>query len=184
MYDDKYNSAQLFTNAKLGIQRVYTELSQNNIAGLTLNNFNTNLNQVSPNDVSFANMLKTDFNNMDTDRNQAVSTQEITSLLNNIDQKGLTYSQLQALVGQSGTSGDPKSLLSTVMQDFNKIDTNKDGHVSQAEINAYEFNKEVEDKKKELCSFKASDLSVFYADAGSAADAADTTDSTATSYTE
>lgn len=192
MYQDKYNSNQLFSNFKFGIQRVYSELSQNNIAGLSLNDFNNNGNKISINEISFANLLKTDFNNTDTDKNQTVSIQEINTLLNSVDNKGLTYAQLQALSEQEGTSsGNSKSLLTTVIKNFNKIDTNKDGRVSQAEINAYKFNKEVEDKKKELCDFKASDISIFYDDAGSdtGTDAIDetssvTTDSTSDIYDE
>ena len=173
MYEDKYNSNQLFLNAKFGLQRVYESLAKNNINGLSLEDFK-NENDISINDVSFAELLKTNFNNADTDKNQVISSQEINTLLSSIDKKGLTYDQLKALTGQAGIStGDSKSLLVTVLENFNKIDKNKDGRVSEAEINSYQFNKEIEDKKKEFYEIKTSNISVFYADDTTTVDSTD-----------
>lgn len=184
MYQDKYNSTRLITNAKFGLQRAYNALNSADLNGVSLEDF-VNQNQISTSDLPFSDLLKLNFKNIDTDKNQVLSSEEITTLLNSIDKQGLTYDQLQALSGQAGSSiDDSKKLLDEVIQNFNKIDTDHDGHVSEAEINAYKFNKEVEDKKKDLYEFKASSISVFYAeDSTSAADSADTASTVNQTYT-
>ena len=178
MYQDKYNSSQLFLNTKFGMQRVYDALNKTDLNGVSLEDF-INQNQIAISDLPFSDLLKLNFSNVDADKNQVISKEEITTLLNSIDKQGLTYNQLQALSGQAGLSiNDSKKLLDEVVQNFNKIDANHDGRVSEAEINAYKFNKEVDDKKKELCDFKASDISVFYEESS-----ASTADATGTSTT-
>jgi hypothetical protein len=164
MYEDKYNSNQLFLNEKFGLQRVYETLAKNNINGLSLDDFK-NENHLSVDNISFAELLKTNFTNLDADKNQVISEQEINTFLNSIEKQGLTRDQLKALSVQDAFStGDSKSLLSTVIENFAKIDTDHDGHVSQDEINAYKLNKEIEDKKAELYDFKTSNISLFYSD--------------------
>jgi len=162
MYSDKYSSSQLFLNSKLTMQRVYASLNNTELNGVSLEDF-VNQNQLAITDLPFSNLLQTDFKNLDADNNDVISSEEITSLLNSIDKQGLNYDQLQALVGQAGLSASgSKKLLDEVVENFNKVDTNHDGRVSEAEINAYKFNKEVNDKKDDLYAFKASDISIFY----------------------
>ncbi|HBG48174.1 MAG TPA: hypothetical protein DDW90_01425 [Cyanobacteria bacterium UBA9971] len=187
MYQDKYNTNQLLINAKLGMQRVYDALNKTDLNGVSLEDF-VNQNQIAISDLPFSDLLKLNFSNVDTDKNQVISSEEITALLSSIDKQGLTYAQLQALSGQVGLSAtDSKKLLDEVVENFNKVDTNHDGKVSEEEINAYKYNKEVEDKKKEFCEFKASNISVFYAeDSTTASDSTDaattTTKETSTAY--
>ncbi len=181
MYQDKYNASQLSLNTKLGLQRVYNILNKTNLNGLSIDDF-ANLDDVAYSDLSFSDLLKLNFNNLDTDKSQIVSNEELTDLLNSIDQKGLTYSQLQALSMQVGNSAsDSRKLLDEVIQNFNKIDIDNDGKVSEAEINTYKLNKEVEDKEKELCEFKASDITIFYADNNTSSTESTETDSDTTS---
>ena len=175
---DKYNSNQLFLNAKFGLQRVYDTMNKTNLNGISLGDF-ANQNQIATSDLPFSDLLKLNFKNIDTNQNQFISKEELANLLNSIDKQGLTYAQLKTLSGQTVNSvNTSKKLLDEVIQNFNKIDTNHDGHVSQAEINTYKFNKEIEDKKKELCDFKASNISVFYD--GNSTDTADSTDTNTT----
>jgi len=187
MYQDKYNTNQLLLNTKFSLQKVYDALNKTDLNGVSLEDF-ANQNQIAISDLPFSDLLKLNFSNVDTDKNQVISKEEITTLLNSIDKQGLTLDQLQALSGQVGLSiNDSKKLLDEVVQNFNKIDTNHDGHVSETEINAYKFKKEVEDKKKEFSEFKASNISVFYAEDSTnaaVASAAASTTASKTSTTE
>jgi len=183
MYSDKYSSSQLFLNSKLSLQRVYTALNNTDLNGISLEDF-ANQNQLALSDLPFSNLLQANFKNLDTDKNEVLSSEEITTMLNSIDKQGLTYEQLQALIGQTGTSASgSKKLLDEVVENFNKVDTNHDGRVSEAEINAYKFNKEVTDKKDELYAFKASDISVFYEADSSIDENSTDTDTTSNDYT-
>jgi len=187
MYQDKYNSNQLLLNTKFGLQRVFDALNKTDLNGVSLEDF-VNQNQIAISDLPFSDLLKLNFSNVDADKNQVISSEEMTTLLNSIDKQGLTYAQLQALSGQAGLSAtDSKKLLDEVVENFNKVDTNHDGKVSETEINAYKYNKEVEDKKTEFCEFKASNISIFYAeDSTTASDSTDaattTTNKTTTEY--
>ena len=183
MYQDKYNSNQLLLNTKFSLQKVYDALNKIDLNGVSLEDF-VNQNQIAISDLPFSDLLKLNFSNVDTDKNQVISSEEITALLSSIDKQGLTYTQLQALSGQVGLSAtDSKKLLDEVVENFNKVDTNHDGKVSEAEINAYKYNKEVEDKKKEFCEFKASNISVFYAEDSINADDSTDADTTTTNQT-
>lgn len=177
--NDRYNANSLVLNTKFDLQRVYNSLIQAKTTGLSSEDFTDNINKVSVYDLAFADLLKQDFKTLDKDGSQAISSEELNNYFNSIENKGLTLPQLQALSSQAGLSaGDSKKLLDEVIQNFNKIDANNDGKVSQEEITAYKLNKEITDKKDELYEFKASDISVFYAD-----DSASSTDSASSSST-
>ena len=54
------------------------------------------------------------------------------------------------------------SLLDTVLSNFNEIDTNHDGRVTQGEINAFRINKEIKQVKEEYPRIDPTKMSIFY----------------------
>lgn len=53
------------------------------------------------------------------------------------------------------------SLLDTVLSNFNVIDTNHDGRVTQGEINAYRINQEIKDVKEKYPKINPTQMSMF-----------------------
>jgi len=164
MYQNNYNAGSLSLNAKLSLQRVFDVLNQTGASGISLDDF-ANENKLASSDVSFAELLRTNFSKLDTDKNSVISGTELSELLSQIDSKGLSYEQLRALAtSDSNVSESYKTLLATVLENFNKVDTNHDGKISEDEINYYQMNKEVDDKKTEMYEFKASNITNLYDD--------------------
>ena len=58
-------------------------------------------------------------------------------------------------------------MLTNVLTYFNQIDTNKDGRVTNAEIQAFNLKADEERLKTEYGSFRSSSMSVFYGEEGS-----------------
>jgi len=163
MYD-KYNSNQIFTNAKFGIQRAFQALDCTDLNGLSKDDFKYR-NNIALNDITFAELIKQDFKSIDKDNNQTVSSKEIQSFLSGMEKQGLSYAQLAALQSQGVyIGGNSDKMIEELMKDFKKIDQNRDGKVSVEEINAYRFEKEIEKTKETVNDFKASDLTIFYTD--------------------
>ena len=54
------------------------------------------------------------------------------------------------------------SLLDTVLSNFNEIDLNHDGRVTQAEINAYRINQDIKKVKDKYPKIDPTRMSVFY----------------------
>lgn len=161
-------STQIFSNSKLGLQRIYQLLSKDTTGGISLTDIAGNLDNVSSNDLSFVQLLQGDFSKVDTDVDGKITQAEFTKMLEKQTTQGMTYEQLSALASQSGSTGatgDNKSLLQTVMENFNEVDTNHDGKVTKAEIDAYKFTSEKDKIKAEFdkAKLKASS-SIFYSD--------------------
>ena len=161
-------STQIFSNSKLGLQRVYQLLSKDTTGGVSLTDIYGNLDNVSANDLSFVQLLQGDFTKIDTDANGKVTQAEYTKMLESQSTKGMSYEQLAALASQSGSTGatgDNKSLLQTVMENFNEVDTNHDGKITKAEIDAYKFTSEKDKIKAEFDKAKLkAGSSIFYSD--------------------
>jgi len=184
MYQKNYNAGQLSLNAKLSLQRVFEVLNQANASGISLDDF-ANENKLATSDVSFAELLRTNFSKLDTDKDSVLSSTELSELISQIDSKGLSYEQLRALATSDSTVSESyKTLISTVLENFNKVDTNHDGKVSEDEINAYQFNKEYDDKKTEMYEFKASNITNLYDDSlSTSTEETDTTTTTSKTKT-
>ena len=72
----------------------------------------------------------------------------------------MTYNELTQLCSNGGST--MSSLLDTVLSNFNEIDENHDGRVTQSEINAYRVNQDIKDMKKEYPRINPNNMSMFY----------------------
>jgi len=108
---------------------------------------------------SFANYLQTNFGSMDKNGDGKITPDEMTTTSSMLNTTGLTSAQLTQLGTASGLS---QEALSQVLAHFSDIDTNHDGKVTIAEINAYNT---MSDKMKIQDEYRlkaASDMSMFY----------------------
>lgn len=156
------NTSSLFMNSFYGLQNAYQFALPEDGTGVTqkdlLNNKNPYLQmQSSP----FSSYLVTNFTQVDKNKDGKITSDEMSGLMQTFSKQGLSYEQLMALSGSSGIKSDD---LNNILTNFRKIDKNGDGKVSQAEINAYQATKQVNDKIAELKNKKSSDFSIMYSD--------------------
>ena len=158
------NGQALFANALTGLQNTYSILAKNssNSGGITIedltNPSNTVLSQLGYN-TTFAQFLSSNFSAIDQDGDGTISSDDMNNLTSKLSQNGLTYQELCQLCS-SGMAGS--EMLNNVLTYFNQIDTNKDGRVTNAEIQAFSLKADEEKLKTEYQSFKPSSMSVFY----------------------
>jgi len=89
--------------------------------------------------------MTNNFNNIDSDANGTISAAEMQNLMSQMATQGLTREQIIALGASSGMS---TSLQETVLNHFDQIDKNKDGKVTNQEIQAYGVESDLEKQKK------------------------------------
>ena len=158
------NGQALFANALNGLSTTYSILAQNsqNKGGLTiedLTNPSTTVIQQLGGNMSFAQFLSSNFAAIDKDGDGKISSEDMSNLTTKLSQNGLTYQELCQLCSSGMGSSD---MLNNVLTYFNQIDTNKDGRVTNAEIQAFSLKADEEKLKTEYKSFKPSSMSVFY----------------------
>lgn len=167
-------SNSLFAGIYSGLSNTYAQLAAQYPNGLTLDNIlearnntdnSTTLNQ------SFASYLQTNFNNIDTDGDGIIKSQEMTDLTNTISTQGLTKAELTQLYA-SGASGLSTDTLNDILTHFDEMDTNHDGRITQAEISAFTVDSAKQEKLDEYAHKAATNMSVFYG-----SDSTDTTSS-------
>ena len=158
------NGQALFANALSGLQNTYSVLAKNsaNGGGITIeeltNPSNSVVQQLGGN-MSFAQFLTTNFSAIDKDGDGTIGATDMSNLTSKLSQNGLSYDELCSLCS-SGMSGS--EMLTNVLTYFNQIDTNKDGRVTNAEIQAFNLKADEERLKTEYQSFRSSSMSVFY----------------------
>ena len=163
------NGQALFTNALTGLSTTYSILAKNSSTsgGLTIDEINnpssTVLQQLGYN-TTFAQFLSSNFAAIDKDGDGKISADDMSNLTSKLSQSGLSYQELCQLCS-SGLGGS--DVLTNVLTYFNQIDTNKDGRVTNAEIQAFNLKADEEKLKTEYKSFKPSSMSVFYSDSDS-----------------
>ncbi len=171
MYD-RTRVQQLYSNTGMGLNRVYQQLSTGNINGINTEDL-AELDNLSLSDLPFVELIKNEFSAVDSNSNGKITKEEMDKMLLQMQNNGLSYQQLQILASQSVNSVGliSKDLLEKTLQNFDKIDKNNDGKISDSELNTYLIDKEIKEKKDKLTEFTASSISVFYAEAPSATDA-------------
>ncbi len=163
------NGQALFANALSGLSNTYAILAKNsqNSGGLTIeditNPSNTALQQLGYN-TTFAQFLSSNFAAIDKDGDGKISSDDMNNLTTKLSQSGLSYQELCQLCSSGMGNSE---MLSNVLTYFNQIDTNKDGRVTNAEIQAFSLKADEERLKTEYQSFKPSSMSVFYGDSES-----------------
>ncbi|MBE7706784.1 MAG: hypothetical protein E7Z91_06050 [Cyanobacteria bacterium SIG30] len=172
----RLNGTGLFTQLISGINNSYSLALQNtdkDAKGISLNNIMSSLNSTNLSNPlyfaqsnNFSSYLSTNFKGIDQDKDGVISNNELTNFTNNLYQTGLTQEQL-ALLCNYGTAS---STLEEVLNNFNEIDKNHDGRVTQAEISAYGIDEEVSEKQKEFMDLKPKRMSLFYSGSTSSSD--------------
>lgn len=153
--------SSLFTGAISGLNSNYL-LLLNGAQGLTLDKILHPDNDSIKYTVNqnFRSYLMTNFNTIDTDGDGKISTKDVDKYVMKLKTQGMTYQELTQLCGNS--TGSMSSLLDTVLSNFNEIDTNHDGRITQGEINAYRINDDIKEMKKEYPKIDPEKMSMFY----------------------
>lgn len=161
----RLDGSSLFSGINAGLTNSFSLLSSQYSDGLTLENLNAALTNTNVTNTSygstFASYLTTNFNSVDKNGDGTISADEIQTLMNNMATQGLTREQIMSLGASSGTSS---SLQETVLSHFDDIDANHDGKVTNAEINAYGVNSDIEKQKIEDRNRIVNNMSMFYGD--------------------
>lgn len=157
------NGQALFANALSGLSNTYSILAKNSTnGGVTIedltNPTSTVLQQLGGN-TTFAQFLSSNFASIDKDGDGKIDSNDMSNLTSKLSQNGLSYQELCQLCSSGMGSSD---MLNNVLTYFNQIDTNKDGRVTNEEIQAFGLKSDEEKLKTEYRSFKPSSMSVFY----------------------
>ena len=160
----RLDGTSMFTGINAGLTNAFAQLTGQYSDGVTLENLNkalTNSNFIigAYSNGTFASYLTNNFSAVDKDANGTISADEIQKLMSNMAQQGLTREQIMALGASSGLSS---SLQETVLNHFNEIDKNKDGKVTNQEIQAYGVESNLEKQKLADRNRLISNMSMFY----------------------
>jgi len=153
--------SSLFTSAISGLNSNYL-LLLNGSNALTMDNL------LHPSDdaikytvnQTFRSYMMTNFNNIDLDGDGKISTTDVNNYVTKLKTQGMTYNELTQLCTANGST--MSSLLDTVLSNFNEIDTNHDGRITQGEINAYRINQDIKDMKDKFPQINPEKMSMFY----------------------
>ena len=160
----RLDGTSMFTGIGSGFTNAFSQLNSQYKDGITLENLNDALtnSEFLRNSVSggtFASYMTNNFSNIDSDGNGTISASEIQNLMSQMATQGLTREQIIALAGSSGLS---TSLQETVLSHFDQIDKNKDGKVTNQEIQAYGVESDLEKQKLADRNRVVSNMSMFY----------------------
>lgn len=160
------NGQTLLANAMMGLTNTYSTLMSNSSSGkgLTmddLSNVSSNTLLSLGSNYSFLQYLTSNFSSLDNDGDGEITGADLNTLMDTMQTKGLTYNEIQSLC----TSGNyDKSLMSTVLTYFNKIDSNGDGRVTSDEITKFSYESQRYNLEAKYKSYKASSTSLYYND--------------------
>lgn len=161
----RLDGSSLFSGINAGLTNSFSLLSSQYPDGITLENLNTALTNTNITNTAygttFASYLTNNFNGVDKNSDGVISADEIQTLMNNMATQGLTREQISALGAASGMT---TSLQETVLSHFDDIDANHDGKVTNAEINAYGVNSDLEKQKIADRNRIVNNMSMFYSD--------------------
>ena len=160
----RLDGTSMFTGINSGLTNAFTQLANQYNDGITVDNLNNAL--ANPNylnnsalNSTFASYMTNNFNSIDSNTDGKISADEIQNLMSQMATQGLTREQIIALAGSSGMS---TSLQETVLNHFDQIDKNKDGKVSNQEIQAYGVESDLEKQKISDRNRIVSNMSMFY----------------------
>jgi Ca2+-binding EF-hand superfamily protein len=146
------------------LTNAFAQLTGQYSDGVTIENLNkalTNSNYINNSGVNatFASYMTNNFSAIDSDSDGKISANEIQNLMSQMATQGLTREQIMALAGSSGMS---TSLQETVLNHFDQIDKNKDGKVTNQEIQAFGVESDLEKQKTADRNRIVSNMSMFY----------------------
>lgn len=159
----RLNGTSMFTGINSALTNTFTQLSSQYADGITLENLNKALTNTNITNTAygstFASYLTNNFNSIDTDSDGVISADEIQNLMGQMATQGLTREQIMTLAGSTGMSS---SLTETVLSHFDEIDKNKDGKVTNQEIQAYGVESDLEKQKIADRNRIVNNMSMYY----------------------
>ncbi len=160
----KLDGTSMFTGINAGLTNAFAQLTGQYADGVTIENLNkalTNSNFINGSyaNGTFASYLTNNFSSIDSDKNGTISATEIQDLMSKMATQGLTREQIMSLGASSGLSS---SLQETVLSHFNEIDKNKDGKITNQEIQAFGVESDLEKQKLADRNRVVSNMSMFY----------------------
>ena len=160
----RLDGTSMFAGINSGLTNTFAQLSSQYADGLTLENLNNSLsnnnnNATNPFGATFASYMTSNFNKIDSDSDGKISANEVQDLMSQMATQGLTREQIIALAGSSGMS---TSLQETVLNHFDQIDKNKDGKVTNQEIQAYGVESDFEKQKLADRNRLIGNMSMYY----------------------
>lgn len=160
----RLDGTSMFTGINSGLTNAFSQLNSQYTDGVTLENLNKALsnsnfiNNAGMN-ATFASYMTNNFNSIDSNTDGKISADEIQKLMSNMATQGLTREQIMSLAGSSGLS---TSLQETVLNHFDQIDKNKDGKVTNQEIQTFGIESDLEKQKAADRNRLVSNMSMFY----------------------
>ena len=108
----------------------------------------------------FAAYLQNNFATLDKDKDGKISAKEMEKFTQTLSTSGITRNELTQLAASGAFS---TATINKILEHFNDIDKNHDGRVSNAEIAAYTYDSQKQEKLDQANYRKAtSDMTVFY----------------------
>lgn len=156
---DRSKTTGIFTAAQSGLQSTLQYLFTNNKDGInrtTLNN--TMFQNASGVNSGFFQMISGQFATLDKNNDGVLTADEANNMITDLS-SGLTRDQVMQLRAQ-GTIDD--ELASKIISNFSKMDTNGDGKVSEAEINAFCIDGDIQAKRDEQKELLLKNMSLYY----------------------
>lgn len=165
------SGASIISNISSGLTNTYAYLaSLYPQEGVTYKNItaarNDSTNYLTLNQ-SFASYLQNNFSTLDKDGDGIISADEMNNMTNTIATSGVSRSELSQLAASGTYSSE---MVSKILENFDEIDSNHDGRVTSAEISAYTYSCNKQEKIDEENYKKATDMSLFYGDDNSSTD--------------
>lgn len=159
------NGSSLTTSVIAGLTNAYSILSAQNKngKGLKLENLTNPSAETLAGlgyNTNFLSYLTNNFSTIDKDRDGIISSSELSNLTATMQNQGLTKSEISNLCA----SGSNSTLYQTVLEYFDKIDTNNDGRVTQEEISAFSFKAQRHKMETQYKSFKSNSASLYYSE--------------------
>ncbi len=157
------DGSSLFTSMNTGLTNTFGILANAFNGDVTLANLaskdaNSALSSNGLNQ-NFKSYLQTNFSSVDKNNDGKLTAEEISEYTSNLTRQGMTLEQIYQLGTSTGMSS---SLLETVVSHFNEIDKNKDGKVTNAEIQAYGVESSVEKQRKADRTNMLKQMSTYY----------------------
>ena len=166
-------NSSIISGISNGLLNTYSAIANaSGSKGVTLSSIKsatTNPNCSNTLNQSFVAYLQSNFNTFDKNHDGKITPDEMQQTSNLLTTTGMTQTQLTQLGAASGLSSDD---ISKILSHFSDIDTNKDGKVTMAEINAYNITSSKMKKEDEFREKAASSMSLFYGSESSSSETA------------
>ena len=157
MYD-KTQATGIFTAAQSGLQSALNYLYLNNKEGVDRKTLNNAMYSTAGSNSPFFQMISGQFATLDKDNNGNLSADEANKMITDLS-SGLTRDQIMQLRAQGAID---EELAAKIVSNFSKMDVNGDGKVSEAEINAFCMDEDIQAKRDEQKELMIKNMSLYY----------------------